>query len=349
MSAGLVQLVAVGAQDQHLTGDPDVSYFRSTYKRHTHFVQVINEHTIEGQQTAQNMSTVRFEKSGDLLGFTYLVASNSSGEAQAIQEWKNYIDYVELLIGGQVIDKQDSEFSQELAVDILATSFAKSASSSLAPGLGSDGEFYPLRFFFCEHWQSMIPLVALQYHDVELRIYWGANAGTVRWNIYSSYAYLGPEERQYFLDKDHEILMFQVQKSIPTNSKVQFLNFNSPVKVLTSSNAVVGVNNSLCSRTNKITISVNNTELFKPKPTAPHFTSISSYYNVPYASGNKLNQFIYPFCMDTSKLQPSGTLNFSRVESVKIISDEPITRNIYAVNYNILKVKNGLGALLYSN
>ncbi len=37
MSGGIAQLVAVGAQDVHLVGQPEVCFFRSTYKRHTNF------------------------------------------------------------------------------------------------------------------------------------------------------------------------------------------------------------------------------------------------------------------------------------------------------------------------
>ena len=41
MSGGIAQLVAVGAQDVHLVGQPEVSFFRSTYKRHTNFSQTV--------------------------------------------------------------------------------------------------------------------------------------------------------------------------------------------------------------------------------------------------------------------------------------------------------------------
>ena len=41
MSGGIAQLVAVGAQDAHLVGSPEVSFFRSTYKRYTNFSQTV--------------------------------------------------------------------------------------------------------------------------------------------------------------------------------------------------------------------------------------------------------------------------------------------------------------------
>jgi len=56
-----------------------------------------------------------------------------------------------------------------------------------------------------------------------------------------------------------------------------------------------------------------------------------------------------PFCLDAPKLQPTGTCNFSRMDSARLISDANIDGAIYAVNYNILRVQNGMGGLLYAN
>jgi hypothetical protein len=67
MSGGIAQLVAVGAQDAHLVGDPEVSFFRSTYRRHTNFSQTVERQVIQGALSAGGMSTVRFERKGDLV------------------------------------------------------------------------------------------------------------------------------------------------------------------------------------------------------------------------------------------------------------------------------------------
>ena len=48
MSGGIAQLVAVGAQDAHLVGSPEVSFFRSTYKRYTNFSQTVERQVIQG-------------------------------------------------------------------------------------------------------------------------------------------------------------------------------------------------------------------------------------------------------------------------------------------------------------
>ncbi len=66
MSGGIAQLVAVGAQDAHLVGDPEVSFFRSTYRRHTNFSQTVERQVIQGALSSGGMSTIRFERKGDL-------------------------------------------------------------------------------------------------------------------------------------------------------------------------------------------------------------------------------------------------------------------------------------------
>jgi hypothetical protein len=72
MSGGIAQLVAVGAQDAHLVGQPEVSFFRSNYRRHTNFAQTVERQVLQGTPTAGGISTVRFERKGDLLGYCYI-------------------------------------------------------------------------------------------------------------------------------------------------------------------------------------------------------------------------------------------------------------------------------------
>jgi hypothetical protein len=59
---------------------------------------------------------------------------------------------------------------------------------------------------------------------------------------------------------------------------------------------------------------------------------------------------MYPFCLKTHSLQPTGTLNFSRLNSVKLWSENlDIDDDIFAVNYNILRINNGMAGILYAN
>jgi len=350
MSGGIAQLVAVGAQDAHLVGQPEISFFRSTYKRHTNFSQTVERQVIQGNVSNNGMSTVRFERKGDLLNYVYLMPIDGDGSSANTfsDNWTDVISKVELLVGGQVIDEQDSTYSTLIAPTLSSTSYAKSIGSRLYDG-SSNAKFYPLRFFFCENWQSALPLISLQYHDVELRITWGSEAAASKWEVYANYAYLDTDEREYFASKPQNMIITQVQKAIASGAKIQELNFNHPVKYLAAGDdsAVGIVNNS----GNKLKLQINGTDVSDYKFADPNFTSVPLYYHTPNGEATPgVRLFFYPFCLDSTKLQPTGTLNFSRLDSARIISDTADSdKDIYAVNYNVLRIENGMGGLLYSN
>ena len=78
MSGGITQLVAVGAQDVHLVGDPQVSFFRTVYKRHTNFSHVVSRQVLQGNPAGGNITTVRFERKGDMVGYVYLTCTDTA-------------------------------------------------------------------------------------------------------------------------------------------------------------------------------------------------------------------------------------------------------------------------------
>jgi len=344
MSSGIIQLVAVGAQDEYITGSPEVSFFISSFKRHTNFSQVIEPQLIQGNPSAGSMSSITFERNGDMLGYTYLAIDNNT-EALDIQNWDTLIDKVELLIGGQVIDTQDAIFTEKIAIDTFATNVSKSALGP-HPGVSANSYFYPLRFFFCESAQSALPLVALQYHNVELRIHWGPSAGNYNFECYSNYYYLDEEERKNVTDRNHDLIITQVQKNIASNERIQELTFNHPVKYIACSET--SGTGALTSTTNKIKIQVNGSDITDFKWAKPHFIDVMNYYHTNFVTSPDF--FLYCFCIISSSLQPTGTLNFSRIDSARIVSQTMnITEPIYAVNYNILHIENGMAGLVYAN
>ena len=347
MSGGIAQLVAVGAQDVHLVGQPEVSFFRSTYKRHTNFSQTVERQVIQGNVSNNGMSTIRFERKGDMLNYVYLVPNDGSA-TQAIADWTTVISKVELLVGGQVIDEQDSTYSTLIAPILSATNSSKSVASDLYGGATAE-RFYPLRFAFCENWQSALPLIALQYHDVELRITWGGSAASHKWDVYANYAYLDTQEREMFASQPLNMLITQVQKAVSSGSKMQELNFNHPVKYLAAGKASAL---SILHNNNKLKLQINGTDVTDFKFADPNYSHVPLYYHTSNASkpATVKTLFFYPFCLDAGKLQPTGTLNFSRLDSARIINDnQNVGDDIYAVNFNVLRVENGMGGLLYSN
>jgi hypothetical protein len=349
MSGGIAQLVAVGAQDVHLVGQPEVSFFRSNYKRHTNFSQTVERQVIQGNVSNNGMSTIRFERKGDMLNYVYLVP-NTGTATTAIADWTTMVSKIELLVGGQVIDEQDSTYSTLIAPVLSATSTSKSVAGDLYGGATNE-RFYPLRFAFCENWQTALPLIALQYHDVEPRITWGSAAAdsSKKWDVYANYAFLDTQERELFASQPMNLLITQVQKAISSGSKIQELNFNHPVKYLASADsaALAILNND-----NKLKLQINGTDVADFKFADPNFSHVPLYYHTTNASKPAVAKtlFFYPFCLDAAKLQPTGTLNFSRLDSARIICDnQNVAKAVYAVNYNVLRIENGMGGLLYSN
>ena len=344
MSAGIVQLIAIGAQDEYIVGNPEISFFTSTFKRHANFSQSIEKQTIHGGVKNNSMSSVRFDKSGDLLGYVYLTLDDTT-QALDVQYWNTVIDKIEFLIGGSVIDTQDTIFTQKIAIDTFAQNVSKSSSGTHA-GVSSRSYFYPLRFFFCEGPQCALPLVALNYHDVELRIHWGSEASNYNVELYANYYYLDNEERGNIASRKHDLLITQVQKNIPSGENVQELTFSHPVKYLASSDTTT--EGALTSTQNRVKLNINGLDVGNYRWGKPHFIDVMNYYHTNFVTSPDF--FLYCFCLSTSSLQPTGTLNFSRIDSVKIMSETmPINHPIYAVNYNILRIENGMAGLLYAN
>ena len=377
MSGGIAQLVAIGAQDAHLVGQPEVSFFRSNYKRHTNFAQTVERQVVQGNPSSNGMSTVRFERKGDMVGYVY-IAPNDGTKAVTFSpaDWVNAISKVELLIGGQVIDEQTSQFSQYIAPSILAQNLTKSTSGF---GEVAESKFYPLRFSFCENAQTAIPLIALQYHDVELRITWGTDLDEATYEVYSQFIHLDTDERTALSSTPQNMLITQTQKAIASASKIQELNFNHPIKCLVAAD---GSALSIAADANKMKLQINGTDVADFKYVDPHYTAVTSYYHTvgskpitsilttsPGPESNLLDDlqdqtytstlsatgendkfFLYPFCIDTSKVQPTGSLNFSRLDSARLVNDTANSDDdIYAVNYNVLRIENGMGGLMYSN
>jgi len=344
MSPGIVQLVSIGAQDEFIMGNPEISFFNSTFKRHSNFSQSIEKQTIRGDVKSSSMSSVQLEKSGDLLGYVYITIDDTL-ESKDMLDWSTIVDKVELLIGGSVIDTQDSVFTERIAIDTYAQNVSRS-SIGTHPGVSARSFFYPLRFFFCESPQTALPLVALNYHNVELRIHWGRDASDYNVELYANYYYLDNEERGNMALRKHDLLITQVQKNEPTGELIQDLTFNHPVKYIASSDTTT--DGALTSPSNRVKININGVDLSNYRWCRPHFMDVQNYYHTNFVVAPDF--FLYCFCLMTSSLQPTGSLNFSRIESAKILSENQVINHpIYAVNYNILRIQNGMAGLLYAN
>jgi hypothetical protein len=387
MSGGIVQLVATGAQDAWLTGKPEVSFFRSNYRRYTHYASSVERQVIQGAPIAGGISTIRFEKKGDLVNYVYLTARDGNGSMVPIVDWTKVIDKIEFMIGGQVVDTQDVVYSTSIEPVTGAQNYSQRAlleqtGDNVDPS-NTVNVFYPMKFFFNKDWSVSLPLVALQFHDVELRITWSGNlgastgfnaaAGATNYNrlqyaCWANFTYLDQAERDYFANTPQDLLITQVQRTIVLGSQtMQELALAQPVKFIAfTSNSYAqtygsdGTNSALV-KDHMIKTQVNGVDIGEFRH-LPAFVDLPQYYNTPFGyipngvNSGTANVGIISYCLDTSKLQPTGTLNFSRLDTYRVVVPPTITISalikstyLYAVNYNVLRIQNGLGSVLYAN
>ena len=261
MAGGLMQLVAYGAQDVYLTGQPKVTFFQAVYKRHTNFAMENIQQTVNGTPTNGGRVSVTIARNGDLVGDMYIrlqptqtaTANLTSTNANFDTCWvaERAIADIELTIGGQRIDKHYQTWWRLYAELFLSESekinYGKMTSSPVVypDSTNTNSVYLPLLFFFNRNPGLYLPLIALQYHEVrldfDLTSYFTSYFGTSAvFEVWANYVYLDTEERRRFAQKGHEYLIEQVQHtggdSITASgnpgAQTIRLSFNHPVKEL---------------------------------------------------------------------------------------------------------------------
>lgn len=272
MAGGLMQLVAYGAQDVYLTGNPQITFFKVVYRRHTNFSMECIEVNLNGNPDFGRTSTVTITRNGDLITKIYLLvrlpavvpSSPESKFAWVRQLGHALIRSVEVDIGGSQIDKQYGTWLQiwyELARSAgdLERGFAKMIGDvpelteySSEPS-GEYNLFIPLKFWFNRHVGLALPLIALQYHEVRLHFEFTRLEELIVSNAYFKahdlkgiqmrdalllvdYIYLDSEERRRFAQVGHEYLIEQLQftgvETAQNPSQKYKLDYNHPTKEL---------------------------------------------------------------------------------------------------------------------
>jgi hypothetical protein len=155
---GLMQLVAYGAQDVYLTANPQVTFFKQLYRRHSNFAMESIEQTFNGVANFNKRVQCTISRNGDLISRVYLQATLPSVDASLAStnptdttfRWvrnvgQALINYVELEIGGQLIDKHYGDWlyiwneltlpvGKQAAFDNMVGSSIVASAASEAPG-----------------------------------------------------------------------------------------------------------------------------------------------------------------------------------------------------------------------
>jgi hypothetical protein len=372
-----MQLVAYGAQDVYLTGNPQITFFKVVYRRHTNFSMESIEQTFTGTSNFDNKATCTISRNGDLIGRMYVEAT-LDGKNWAANVGHKLLKQVEIEIGGQKVDKHTSDWLH--IWNELTTS--KSQKEGVDKMIGADGKqgtlHIPLQFWFCRNPGLCLPLIALQYHEVKVNIEFnskdnclaeGADDADHTMNnvsLWVDYIYLDTDERRRFAQSSHEYLIEQLQ--IQSNSLDEAkkshnerLNFNHPCKELiwTLGDALdytTGVTAHPSAQ-----LKLNGHDRFAVRK-ADYFQLVQPYQahtTVPFAGDAQNRQAaginVYSFAVNPEDHQPSGTCNFSRIDNAQLclteleLGNNPCNLNVYAVNYNVLRIMSGMGGLAFSN
>ena len=425
MGGGLLQLVACGAQDAYLSGNPQITFWKGLFKRHTNFAMEPFRINFSGQPNWGTKQSAIIGRHADLLYSTYLeVVLPYKGTDGSVFNWNNdqyrlgynLIKYAELDIGGQLIDRLYGEWlflwdsltgsdNQWASLRRMVTGSDGSSAGSITltdsvqcnavngkPSL-PNVLYIPLGFFYTRNPGAALPLIALQYHEVKINILWNdaqhiagdfRNASKtpqpVQAAIYIDYIYLDTEERRRMAQESHEYLIEQTQynedKGISSYNNRIDLTFNHPVKELVWVTQPTYYNN--CSQSTaksvyrlqpftydsaavyKQHLQINGQDRLDAR-FGDYFNKVQVYQHHSGVAIYQPGIYVYSFALKPEEHQPSGTCNFSRIDTATLVmemsggvtidevNDNTWDVRVYAVNYNILRIMSGMAGLAYSN
>ena len=198
MGGGLLQLVAYGAQDVYLTGNPQITFFKVVYRRHTNFAVEAIQQTFNGTPGYGQSVTCQISRNGDLINRVYLqvklprIADAGLDGGPAATSGTRYVNYIGLRIiksvtieiGGQQIDKHYSDWLY--IWNELSLPRGKRYGYDTMVGADKDITSFkggilniPLEFWFCRNVGLALPLIALQYHEVKINIQFEEKANCI--------------------------------------------------------------------------------------------------------------------------------------------------------------------------
>jgi hypothetical protein len=382
MSGALISLVSKGAQDAYLiNNDGNTSFFQSRYSRHTNFAQapkLMNQ--VGGPAASGGTTVITIESHGDLVNGMWLFGGvGEQVVIPGVNAPPGLIGFLpgtvfELHIGGQLIDSHTFDYLSDIWNVYLAETETKRSmmnnfmTSNPAVPLNVDYTFFPLHFFFCDS-DMFLPLVSIQYHAIEVHVKWGPHVNQMNGEpkVYCNYVFLDEKEREGLAMKgEMDILVTQVQRHPVMNESIDLSVFNHPVKSIYFGYPSVGLSSTWSF--DSADIMLNGTHLLE-KMYSQYFHTVQGYYHTKFGNiqfSSSFNSpvytqyYTYNFCLDATSYKPTGTCNFSRLDSAKLnivnprvdtvsgyVPMTPFT--IYAINYNVLRVKGGMAGILFGN
>ena len=379
-----MQLVAYGAQDVYLTGNPQITFFKVVYRRHTNFSMEAIEQTFNGTADFGKKVSATISRNGDLVTNMYVEVTLPGGQSGNYDDNAGFavIKSVELEIGGQRIDKHYGEW-MHLWAELTLASGKNDALEKMIDNAATTAKTVtvPLFFYFCRNPGLALPLIALQYHEVKCNIEFDTAARCIRHGspagslsnakLWVDYVYLDTDERRRFAQVSHEYLIEQLQftgdETLANGPNKIRLNFNHPVKELvfvgqhdTATTAGTGLKRwdytsdgagATTALISDAKLQLNGHDRFATRGSA-YFNYVQPFQH--HTATPSLGVCCYSFALKPEEHQPSGTCNFSRIDNATLnINSGGVSSNatikVFATNYNVLRVMSGMGGLAYSN
>ena len=181
MGGGLLQIAAYGAQDVYLTGDPQITFFKVVYRRHTNFsMEAIQQHFSGKIGFGKSDISTTISRNGDLINSMYLQVTlppAPNGWTWIDSVGHRLIKSVRINLGGDTIDEHNGRWL-EIWDQLTHDATSKDAYSQMTGKQGIFGHhdggqqllFIPLMFWFNRNPGLSLPLIALQYHEVKVVI-----------------------------------------------------------------------------------------------------------------------------------------------------------------------------------
>jgi hypothetical protein len=260
--AGRLRLAATGVQDEWITGEPQFSYFLMNFKRHTRFAFDFVESQFDGNIDFGQVLECRIPgDKGDLVrNMTLKVTLTDPQPADVV--WSpsvmtNLIEYAELYIGGQLIEKITGEYiyiHQQLNNtndDIEQTLYFLNGHGNYLSYTGEYTYFIDLPFYFYRNPSLAIPTCALTKQIIEIKIKTrpldqlvrnlgaggisDATASIAKMSLDTEFVYVTPDERGFLMSRPLDYVITQVQMARflmkpGENKRSVMLNFQHPVK-----------------------------------------------------------------------------------------------------------------------
>ena len=382
---GSIQLVATGAMDKFISGgeDASITYFRKMSKKHTNFAM---EHKyLQATTSGGKTQTFNVERDCDLISGMYVRVKLPELAAGTYVDCVGFafVKEAKLSIGGQIVDTITSHSMmmwEELTASKNGKALGKMIGRTDSPTGDEQTLYVPLNFWFCQDYSVSLPLVALAYHSIKLTLKFAdldeitdgtttaatdttsavTTAASIKGNgnLYSDISInthtvlLDTAERTQFASGKFDVLFNQHQhhEASPVSSAFS-LDFNHPCSqimwcITDPNTAGLGYKK----MTLPPSLKLNNKNRFDDANDVLFFREVQAHAH--YSSIPAKEVYVYSFALNPEDtIQPSGSINFSRIDNVKFNCPGTNGHEVHIVarNWNMLRIQGGMGGAVFAN